>query len=142
MVEGLEVAGSPAFVNLIIPCHSLTTIIPRHSLPTSANYKPNMTNLTAFPGTSRVLNITEEIDRYRVFGTQLLNDESGSYVDGLEGQLRGDFKEINSKILAEWIRRNPDRTWKSLTEVLKEIGLNSLAREIENSDLYLMETRD
>ena len=44
-----------------------------------------------------------------------------------------DANEINREIIEEWIagRGKHPVTWKTLTEVLHDIGLSTLAREIE-----------
>ena len=83
------------------------------------------------------MNIVEEIGhKYSDFGVLLLNDTSGSYVDGIANQLQGDFKAITSRILTEWINGRPNSrpyTWQSLIETLGDIGLKKIAKEIQDT---------
>ena len=88
----------------------------------------------AFQGRERTINIPTEIgSNYSQFGTLLLNDHNGTIVSNIEDKHRGDTVQINTEILQEWATgrgKNPV-SWKTLTEVLHNIGLGTLASEIE-----------
>ena len=87
-----------------------------------------------FQGMERTINIPREIgSNYSQFGTLLLNDHTGTRVSNIEDKHRGDTVQINTEILQEWATgrgKNPV-SWETLTEVLRNIGLGTLASEIE-----------
>ena len=135
-IEGIAIGEDSLFVNLLIDTCS------RHSTPhttTSAEYRPSIKNLMCFKGKNNTepIDIIEKIgSKYFVFGVQLLNDEDGSYVRSVENELQRDSTAIICKILTEWSngRRNAKSfEWCSLIETLKDIGLKSLASEIEST---------
>ena len=88
----------------------------------------------AFQGRERTINIPREIgSNYSQFGIFLLNDPHGTKVSNIEDKHRRDAVQINTEILREWATgrgKNPV-TWETLTEVLHNIGLGTLASEIE-----------
>ena len=81
-----------------------------------------------------MINIAEKIGtKYYEFGLLLLNDSNGTRVRSMEHKHREDAERINTEILQEWAigRGKKTVTWETLTEVLHDIGLHTLAREIE-----------
>ena len=71
---------------------------------------------------------------YRSFGTNILEDASGSVVKALQHQFQGDSSSTNWEILRLWLNgkgRIPV-TWETLVKVLREIKMNELARKIES----------
>ena len=87
-----------------------------------------------FQGRQRTINIPQEIGpNYYYFGLHLLDDPNGTRVRNLELEYRQNTERINTEILREWVtgRGKKPVTWKTLTEVLRDIELNVLASEIE-----------
>ena len=87
-----------------------------------------------FQGMERRINIPQEIGtKYREFGILLLDDTSGGKVNNLEHKCREDAVRINTEILQEWVagRGKQPVTWETLTEVLRDVELCTLASEIE-----------
>ena len=86
-----------------------------------------------FQGEKRKINIPEEIGaKYRDFGLFLLDDPNGVRTRALAHK-HNDANEINREIIEEWVAGKGKHpvTWKTLTEVLRDIELNTLAEEIE-----------
>jgi hypothetical protein len=75
------------------------------------------------------LDIIQEIGDSTKFGVLLLQDKRGTALQGISDKNR------NYEILKRWIqgRGRTPVTWKTLVEVLKEAGLNTLASDIESS---------
>ena len=70
---------------------------------------------------------------YKIFGTFLLNDKTGSQVDNIRRACLGDPKDIVVSILEEWIAgRGRLVTWETLIKTLRDCDLNPLALEVEN----------
>ena len=85
-----------------------------------------------------MINIAEKIStKYNAFCLLLLNDSDGTRVRSMEHKHREDAKRINTEILREWAtwRGRKPVTWETLTEVLHDIGLHTLASEIEEVKL-------
>ena len=81
-----------------------------------------------------MINIAEKIGtKYYEFGLLLLNDSNRTRVRSMEHEHREDAEQINTEILREWAtgRGKKPVTWKTLTEVLRDIGLHTLASEVE-----------
>ena len=91
-----------------------------------------------FQGRWRTINIPQEIGtKYSQFGIFLLDDPNGTRVYNIEHKHREDAEQINTEILREWATgrgKNPVN-WKTLTTVLRDIGLCTLASEIEEVKL-------
>ena len=70
--------------------------------------------------------------QYLTFGIQLLEDATGAIIDAIEEECHHNAFKINFNILKRWIGgqgRKPI-SWAILIEVLKNIQLSELAREI------------
>lgn len=92
-----------------------------------------MLTLLRFPSKKGNINIPEQIStKYLEFGILLLNDESGAKVSAIVSQHREVAKQINLEILKLWIEGegNPV-SWDTLIDVLKGVGLVSLASDIK-----------
>ena len=63
----------------------------------------------------------------------MLEDENRQRVKAIAQEYMNKAEEINKEILEQWItgRGKQPVTWKTLTEVLRDIELNTLAGEIE-----------
>ena len=81
-----------------------------------------------------MINIAERIStKYHDFGLLLLDDPNGTRVRNMELKYNQDAERINKEILQEWAtgRGKKPVSWGTLTEVLCDIGLCTLASEIE-----------
>ena len=95
---------------------------------------PNMIELVRFRGKAKRINIPQEIStNFYQFGILLLEDRTGRTVRSIEYTCRGDLERINSDILQKWIKGEGKKpvTWGTLVEVLSDVQLTTLARDIE-----------
>ena len=95
---------------------------------------PTVLECTSFQGRQKTINIPQEIgSNYYYFGLHLLDDPNGTRVHNLELEYQQNAERINTEILREWAtgRGKKPVTWKTLTEVLCNIGLVALAGNIE-----------
>ena len=96
--------------------------------------------LLNFPGLKRNINIPNKIGAdYSSFGISLLKDETGGHVKAIQKELRGVPVDITTRILNNWLEgKGVEVSWKSLVKVLNDIGLKTLAEEINEtvSDWY------
>jgi len=89
-----------------------------------------MPKLVNFPGQKKRINIPKEIGKnYKTFGIVLLEDDSGSRVDNIIREHRENAELINIEVLQEWLagRGKQPVTWKTLVDILHDIGLSTLA---------------
>ena len=95
---------------------------------------PTVLECTKFQGLGkRAINIPQEIgSKYYQFGLLLLDDPNGTRVRNIERDYR-EIEQINTEILREWAtgRGKKPVIWETLTEVLRDIELGTLASEIE-----------
>ena len=87
-----------------------------------------------FRGRERRINIPQEIGiKYHDFGVFLLEDDTGARIHALAHKHMNDAEQINMEVLRHWItgRGKHPVTWRTLTEVLHDIELRTLAEEIE-----------
>ena len=87
-----------------------------------------------FQGEKRKINIPQEIGvKYCDFGLYLLDDRNGVRTRALAHKHNNDANQINREIIEEWVAGKGKHpvTWKTLTEVLRDIELRTLAEEIE-----------
>jgi len=62
-----------------------------------------------------------------------LNDQTGAKITAIEQKRLNDAEKINIDILKEWLQGKGKKpvTWQTLVDVLKDIGLFVLAKDIE-----------
>ena len=80
------------------------------------------------------MNIPEEIGtNYFEFGVLLLDDDNGARIRSIAQKHGNNYVQVNLETLEKWIGGQGKHpvTWKTLTEVLHDISLNTLAGEIE-----------
>ena len=80
-----------------------------------------------------MINIAEKIStKYHDFGLLLLDDPNGTRVRNMELKYNQDAERINKEIFQEWAtgRGKKPVSWETLTEVLRDIELCTLASEI------------
>ena len=95
---------------------------------------PTLPLLQRFP--KLCINIVERIaTKHCQLGISILKDDTGAVNDAIEAQYRPDQNRITKAILQKWLEgtgRTP-QSWATLITVLREIGLNVLAQEIEDN---------
>ena len=99
---------------------------------------PTVLECIKFKGRQKIISIPQEIGtNYSQFGIFLLNDSNGTRVHNIELEYRGDVERINTEILREWAtgRGKKPVSWGTLTTVLRDIELCTLASEIEEVKL-------
>ena len=96
--------------------------------------QPTMKECVEFQGKERIINFSKEIGTdYLTFGKLLLGDNTGAIVDSIAHKHSDNLEQINTEIFEQWIigRGKHPVTWRTLTQVLREVGLTVLAGEIE-----------
>ena len=80
------------------------------------------------------INIPQQIGtKYFQFAIQLPNDETGEEIKAIISKYWEDAEEMNFKILGLWMRGNgKSLDWDNLIQVLKTIGLSTLASDIQD----------
>ena len=97
--------------------------------------RPTLPELIRFNGVERRINIPQEIGtKYTTFGILLLEDKSGMRIETIAHKHMKDAEKINIEVLQEWIagRGLCPVTWQTLTDVLCDVELSVLAKEIQN----------
>ena len=87
-----------------------------------------------FEGEKRIISIPREIGvKYCDFGLFLLDDPNGVRTRALAHKHNNNANEINREIIEEWVSGKGKHpvTWKTLTQILRDIELSTLAEEIE-----------
>ena len=100
-----------------------------------ADEKPDLVKLLNFPGKGgNNIDISEQIGtKYLKFGVLLLNDKTGAEVPAIVRKHHENAADINFEILRQWIEgKGKPLSWDTLINVLKDIGLHSLGRDIED----------
>ena len=96
--------------------------------------QPTLIECVRFRGRERRINIPQEIGIQSYdFSKFLLEDDTGARTRSIAYKHRDDAEQINMEVLRQWIngRGKQPITWKTLTEVLHDIELNTLAGDIE-----------
>ena len=96
--------------------------------------QPTLVECIRFRGRDRRINISQEIGtKYITFGTLLLEERTGERVSAIAHKHAYDCEQASLEILEEWVagRGKQPVTWNTLIEILHDIKLSTLAREIE-----------
>ena len=74
------------------------------------------------------------VDSYKL-GLLLLEDDYGNKTDAIVAAYRHDPEMVAIKIFQKWINGDgkTPATWATLIQVLKDLKMNGLCRDIENS---------
>jgi len=101
----------------------------------TADERPDLLKLLNVPSKSGNISIPQQVGaKYFMFGVVLLNDKAGAEVNAIAKQYRDDAEQINFEILRLWIGgKGKPLSWDALIDVLKAIGLNTLAGNIQDS---------
>ena len=98
--------------------------------------RPTLPELLTFPAEKGNISIPERIGtNYTAFGILLLEDDTGTIVDGIVHEYQRDTHNINIAILKRWLKgrgRQPG-TWRTLVNVLRDTMLTELADDIDAS---------
>jgi len=100
--------------------------------------QPTLIECVRFRGRERRINISQEIGtKYITFGILLLEERTGERVSAIALKHMYDSEQTSFEILQEWIagRGRHPVTWDTLIEVLHDIELRTLAREVEDVKL-------
>ena len=73
------------------------------------------------------------LQKYSKLGILLLKDDTGAIVEALERQHLLNVEEINMAIFRKWLQGTGAQpvAWSTLIDVLRKIGLGTLADDIE-----------
>ena len=102
--------------------------------PSSVEEKPTLPQLLSLTvSPERSINVAESVgDRFLEFGVHLLIDDTGQKIAIIKSAENGQPRDINIAILREWVLgKGQPVTWEVLVSVLKTVGLNQIANEIE-----------
>ena len=81
------------------------------------------------------VNLAEKIGvNYHDFGVLLLEDNAGDLISSIVTEQRGNAYGINREVFILWLRGKGKQpvTWNTLVTVLHDIGLDKLAKDIDN----------
>jgi len=93
-----------------------------------------MPELLKFRARDRRISIPQQIDtNFYLLGFLLLEDSTGVIVHSIVHKHGGDAEQINIEILRQWLsgRGKKPVSWRTLIEVLRDVGLFCLASDIE-----------
>ena len=113
--------------------HLFSDQISIYSKNVSVADRPTLLLLLSFSCAEKRVNIPVEVGtKYIEFGTFILQDESGAKVKNLEHEHQRNAERINTEILRAWLNSEGKQpvTWATLIEVLHDIGLTSLAKDV------------
>ena len=99
---------------------------------------PTLIEFIRFPmGSGKVnVNLAQKIGTsYEDFGILLLEDKNGDRTDAIVRELHERAEDINKRIFRLWLKGEGLQpvSWATLVGVLQDIGLNTLARDIEHA---------
>ena len=99
---------------------------------------PTILELIRYKVGESYINIPQRIGtKYQLFGVMLLEVDY-SYIESLERQFMKDAEQINCHILQEWLngKGKQPKTWATLSEVLVDAELCTLAEEISSQFIH------
>ena len=82
------------------------------------------------------VNLAQKIGTsYEDFGILLLEDNNGDRTDAIVRELHERAEDINKRIFRLWVKGKGLQpvSWATLVGVLQDMGLNTLARDIEHA---------
>ena len=95
---------------------------------------PLLVQLNEFNSAEGKMNIIRDIStKFNLFGPALLNDRTGSVVDGIRREKLGNTIDTTSEIVSRWLNgEGAPVTWDKLVDCLYHANLNVIAKKIEN----------
>ena len=134
-IERLNVIPDPLLSGRVQAETKCTIIIAvLHTPIDNQTDQPTLIECVRFRGRERRINIPQEIGiQFYDFSKFLLEDDTGARTRSIAFKHRDDAEQINMEVLRQWIngRGKQPVTWKTLTEVLRDSELNTLAGDIE-----------
>ena len=97
---------------------------------------PTLREFIRFPMGSGNVNLAQKIGTsYEDFGILLLEDNNGDRTDAIVRELHERAEDINKRIFRLWVKGEGLQpvSWATLVGVLQDMGLNTLARDIEHA---------
>ena len=98
--------------------------------------KPTLVALIRFHMVDGTVNLAENIGaKYHDFGVLLLEDNDGSTISAIELKQGGNPADINRRIFQLWLqgKGKQPKTWATLIAVLRDIEMNELAKNMEET---------
>lgn len=102
----------------------------------SVNDRPTMPYLLNFPLTSgKRISLAIEIGKYRDFCIQLLHDERGNQCGQISDGVGPNPEHILIEVFERWLNGSgkPVKTWKTIIQVLKDVKMLTLAKDLESA---------
>ena len=96
---------------------------------------PTLREFIKFPMSGGRVNLAQEIGtNYTYFGKLLLKDDNGNRTDEIVRELEKMAEDINKRIFRLWVKGEGLQpvSWATLVSVLHDMGLNTLARDVEH----------
>ena len=79
------------------------------------------------------MNLAQKISHFQNFGIIILTDDDGDRIDAIMREHQNRVEDINKSVFRSWVKGEGLKpvSWATLVDVLQEIGLNTLARDIK-----------
>ena len=79
------------------------------------------------------MNLAQKISHFQNFGIIILKDDDGDRIDAIMREHQNRVEDINKSVFRSWVKGEGLKpvSWATLVDVLQEIGLNTLARDIK-----------
>ena len=79
------------------------------------------------------VNLAQKINRFQIFGIIILEDDDGDRIDAIMREHRDRVEDINMSVFRSWVKGEGLKpvSWATLVDVLQDVGLNTLARDIK-----------
>ena len=79
------------------------------------------------------MNLAQKISHFQNFGIIILKDDDGDRIDAIMREHQNRVEDINKSVFRSWVKGEGLKpvSWATLVDVLQEIGLNMLARDIK-----------
>ena len=106
-----------------------------HLFPGSVGV-PTLREFIKFPMEAGKVNLAQAIGtKYIYFGVLLLEDENGDHTRAIASELDKRAEDINAEIFRLWVKGEGLKpvSWATLVGVLQDMGLDTLARDIEHT---------
>ena len=121
----------PCICDYVLVTNSTVSFTYSNSALDNQGDRPTLIDCIRFQGRKRRINIPHEIGvKYYQFGLLLLENDT---IRSIAHKHKEDPERINIEVLEEWVagRGKHPVTWQTLTQVLCDIELHTLAAEIE-----------
>ena len=79
------------------------------------------------------VNLAQRINHFENFGIIILEDDEGDHIDAITREHQDRVEDINKSVFRLWVKGEGLKpvSWATLVDVLQDIGLNTLARDIK-----------